>query len=97
MKIKKWLICPRGFEDNETTEEILKGAGRSLDQAYSHDIVGECIFEGEDGKMYVGTVEFVISEANPDYVKDLMDADAVLSKEPDFSGFEKGLKGDQEI
>jgi hypothetical protein len=47
--------------------------------------------------MYVGTVEFVISEANPDYVKDLMDADAVLSKEPDFSGFEKGLKGDQEI
>lgn len=36
---------------------------------------GEVVFEGEGGKVYVGTVEFMIGEANPDYVA------AVLNEE----------------
>jgi hypothetical protein len=33
------------------------------------------LFLGEDDKYYVGTVEFCISEANPDYVKDVLEQD----------------------
>ena len=51
-------------------------AGRRLDKNYAHDIMGEILFEAEDGKTYVGCVEFVIEEANPDYVKSVMEGDA---------------------
>ncbi len=76
MKIKKWLrdgnegFAAQGLDD---TDDILCAAGRLLDHACSHDIVGEVLFRGEDGKYYVGTVEFVIAEANPEYVKDVLE------------------------
>jgi len=75
MKIKRWL---RDGHDGlaeccEDTEELLEVAGNRLDDAQSWDIVGEVVFEGDDGKIYVGSVEFVIEEANPKYVQDLED------------------------
>ena len=79
MKIKRWIrdgneeFEKQGFDD---TEDILCAAGRLLDNAYSHEIVGEVLFEGEDGKFYTGTVEFVIAEADPEYVKEALDEDA---------------------
>ena len=77
IKIKRWLRDGNdglGGEDQDIydSDSLLDAAGRALDKAYSHDIVGECVFEGEDGKFYVGCVEFVISEANPDYVRELL-------------------------
>ena len=78
MKIKKWLRDGNdgylGKEVNDTNE-LLRRAGRALDQHYSHEIMGEILFEGEDGKMYVGCVEFIISEANPDYAKEVLEED----------------------
>ena len=76
MKIKRWIRDGEdalGAQGIENTEELLCAAGRKLDKAYAHDIVGECLFEGEDGKYYVGTVEFVIEEANPGYVEDCLE------------------------
>lgn len=74
MIIKKWLIDPEFNKDEcKTTNDLLNIAGRRLDKAYACDIVGDCVFEGEDGKNYVGTVEFVIEEADPDYIKSLLD------------------------
>jgi len=57
MKIIKWLVEPE-FDKNEcrNTEDLLNIAGRRLDKAYACDIVGNCIFKGEDGKTYVGNV-----------------------------------------
>ena len=79
MKIKRWIrdgneeFEKQGFDD---TEDILCAAGCLMDHAYSHEIVGEVLFEGEDGKFYVGTVEFVIAEANPDYARGVLDEEA---------------------
>lgn len=73
MNIKRWIRNGNsGLAYCNTEEALLESAGNLLDKAYSHDIVGEVLFEGEDGKMYVGTVEFVIAEANPEYVKDVL-------------------------
>ena len=76
LKIKKWLRS--GEFDPEslaTIQNILDDAGRMLDKAYSHDITGDCVFQGEDGKWYVGSVEFVVNRADPAYIKDLLTED----------------------
>ena len=54
---------------------LLDDAGQLLDSSFSHDICGEVVFEGEDGKIYVGTVEFSIAEINPKYLADLLKED----------------------
>ena len=79
MKVKNWIrdgnerFEAQGLDD---TEDILCAAGCLMDHAYSHEIVGEVLFEGEDGKFYKGTVEFVIAEADPDYVREVLDEEA---------------------
>jgi DNA-binding transcriptional MerR regulator len=78
MKIKKWLKTGHGNYDLDSvpdTDTLLERAVSSLDRAYAHDITGEVLFEGEDGKFYGGCVEFVISEANPDYVDEVLGND----------------------
>jgi hypothetical protein len=54
-------------------KDMLEQAGRLLDKSYAHDICGSVLFEGEDGKFYAGMVEFVIEEASPDYVAQVME------------------------
>jgi len=76
MRIERWIRDGHeGFESQkiEDTEELLEATGRLLDRAYSHDIAGEILFEGIDGKFYAGTVEFCIDEANPEYVKEALE------------------------
>jgi hypothetical protein len=71
MKIVKWIrdgndgLSASGLEDDD---DLLDAAGRALDHACSWDIMGEVLFLADDGKHYVGCVEFMISEANPEYV-----------------------------
>ena len=78
MKIKTWLRNgdPAFDDDVGTTEQLLQDAGRRLDKAYAQQIVGECLFIGEDDKVYVGTVEFCILEANPAYVKQVLEEES---------------------
>lgn len=77
MKIVKWIrdgndLNTCGLEDDD---DLLDAAGRALDKACSWDIMGEVLFLADDGKYYAGCVEFMITEANPDYVKDCLDED----------------------
>lgn len=75
IKIKRWLcdghhvLSADGIED---TDDLLAAAGRALDKACSHDIMGEILFEGDDGNFYVGTVEFTVSLSDPDYVRETL-------------------------
>lgn len=61
-------LCP-------TTQQLLEVAGRRMDKACTHDVLGEVLFEGDDGKFYTGNLEFHISEAHPDYVKEILEED----------------------
>ncbi len=77
MKIAKWIRdgnLPSGIE---TTEELIEAAGRCLDSACATEAVGTCVFVGEDGKTYVGSVEFSYEEADPnsEFVKALLGDD----------------------
>lgn len=70
-KITRWV------QDGEigsvgTIDEVLEEAGRCLDAACSWDICGQVLFQAEDGKFYVGTVELVIAEANLDFLEDAL-------------------------
>lgn len=76
-RIKKWIRTGE-LDENDlpmTVKGLLEDAGAALDSAYSHEIMGEILFEGEDGRVYVGSVEFVVVEANPDYVKAIEEED----------------------
>lgn len=57
----------------QTVQDILHITGRRLDKACVEDIVGSVLFEGVDGKFYVGNVEFEILEANPLYVAGVLE------------------------
>lgn len=75
-KIKNWLAdgnCNLEEQGIETVEELLEAAGRLMDKAYAQDIVGHVIFEGEDGKFYKGTIQFVLDEMDDDEVKEAKD------------------------
>jgi hypothetical protein len=73
MKIKRWISTGHLGEEPVSEEDLLEQAGRLLDKSCSHEICGEVAFEGEDGKIYVGTVEFCIAEAADWYAKELQE------------------------
>jgi len=71
MKITKWIRTGELNDSITTKEELLESCGDLLDASCSSEILGEVVFEADDGKTYVVTVEAVISEANPEYLEDL--------------------------
>lgn len=73
LKVKRWLRTGE-IDPNCATEEdeIIACCGHLLDRACSHDILGELMFEADNGKIYVVTVEAMIAEANPEYAKDVL-------------------------
>jgi hypothetical protein len=72
IRVKKWIRTGELNSRNRTQASILDNCGRLLDDACSHEILGEVVFLGTDGKYYVICVEAVIGVANPEYVKDLL-------------------------
>jgi hypothetical protein len=66
-----------------TREEIIELACECLNAANSWDICGEVLFLGNDGRHYVGTVEFVIAPGNPVYVQDALKSKADEGDEED--------------
>ena len=77
MEITKWIQTGNDtdLEDlcDDSTEILMSIAGRKLDKSCAHEIMGPVMFEADDGKTYVGTVEFVLAEANPEYVKQVLE------------------------
>ena len=55
-----------------TVQDLYEQAGNLLDRA-CRDICGYCLFEGEDGKFYLGTVEFLVDQVDPDFVKSTLE------------------------
>lgn len=86
LQVKRFLRT--GNTDPRNLQDLLDEAGSLLDEANSHDIVGEVVFEGTDGKYYVGTVEFCIGEINPDYLQNILNEDAM--EEGDSQGAQHG-------
>jgi hypothetical protein len=60
----------------KTSRDIINASLPILDSANAADICGTVLFQGTDGKFYTGTVEFVISEANPEYVANTLENQA---------------------
>ena len=71
--VKKWIKSGELNEDCVTQEDVLSNCGRLLVDSCSHEILGEVLFEGTDGKYYVITTEAMIQEANPEYVKEALE------------------------
>ncbi len=72
LKVKKWLRTGELSGKNKEISAIMEECGNFLDYACSSEILGEVVFMGNDGKPYVITVEAVIQEANPEYIKEIL-------------------------
>jgi len=72
LTVKRWIRCGELDEKQTEQDDILDDCGQLLDKVYTHEILGEVLFEAEDGKMYTITVEAVIGEANPQFAKDIL-------------------------
>lgn len=72
IRVKKWIRHGELNPHNHKQASILEECGRLLDSACTSEILGEVLFEGTDGKHYVITVEALIQEANPEYVKQIL-------------------------
>jgi hypothetical protein len=74
LRVEQWLYSgclSSGVERvGVSFDEVLSDAGRLLDQGDACEIVGEVLFQGTDGQWYTLTVEAVIAQADPDYVRD---------------------------
>ena len=77
MKITEWLdegnLSGNVHDEIKDTDQLMEAAGRALDACYSHEIVGNVIFKGEDGEYYVMTVEAIIGKANPDFIREFLE------------------------
>jgi len=56
--------------DPVTEDDLLQQAGRLLDKAYAHEILGDVLYVTDDGQWKVATVEVVLGEAHPSYLRD---------------------------
>jgi hypothetical protein len=66
-----------------TVHDLYEQAGGMPDRSCCWDHCGEYVFEGEDGHHYVGTVEFVINQANAKYVQEVLEE---IACEQEFDG-----------
>ena len=72
LKIVKWLRTGELSEGDWNFRSLIESLGNLLDHACSHDIFGDIIFVAEDGLTYVASVEGVIEQADPGYVKEIL-------------------------
>ena len=56
-------------------EDLITAASRALEKSYSHEILGDVIFEAEDGKTYMGVVSFELIEPTPEYLETILEDD----------------------
>jgi len=73
LKIKKW-ICSGKFsvKNKQTIGDVIEEAGYLLDGVEASEIVGKVLFKASDGKYYTATVEVLVYEAHPQFVKDIL-------------------------
>lgn len=72
LKVKRWIQTGNLDHKHKHEDDILDDCGRLLDKAYSHEIIGDVVFQATNSKYYVITVEAVISRCAPEYLHDLL-------------------------
>lgn len=80
MNIKQWILNGE-MDEHKNTDTLLEQAGAKLDDAYAWDICGENLFLGEDGEFYVGHVEYTVTKADPDYVRQTLEDGTGIDQE----------------
>ena len=65
--------------------DIYTQASALLDAANSTDILGRVLFKADDGKYYCVTVEAMLYEANPLWVKDVLEERIANGKKENVS------------
>lgn len=55
-----------------TVQDLYVAAGRLLDKAQSHEILGDVLVVAANGKTYAMTVEACLAEADADYVEEIL-------------------------
>ncbi len=73
IRIKKWLR--NGEFEVSPDMDVQDLYDQSDDILDNTDSVGECVFQGDDGEWYVGTVEFHIEQIHPAYLAALQAED----------------------
>lgn len=73
-----WIATGNDGDEYKDVQELYNACGDALDRACSWDIMGQVLFEGEDGVVYTLCVEGVISEANLEYVKEVKEEQNAL-------------------
>jgi hypothetical protein len=73
MKVQRWLRTGNISNEANDTDAILDESGGLLDDACAYEILDSPVFQGDDGKYYVVTLEASIAEANSAFVKGLLD------------------------
>ena len=94
LKIKRWLRKGEFSEDAKTIGDIIYEAGELLDGCEAHEIVGQNMFQAEDGKWYTATVEVIVNRANPESVKELL-KEKLLEKNGSGEMRKLGAKGEE--
>ena len=72
IKVKRFISKGELDGLEQDTDDILESCANALDGCESHEILGTVLFEGNDGKFYTVTVEAVIGEADPEFVKETL-------------------------
>ena len=72
-KIKRWVFDGELDGSKKDLDDVMDDCAVLLNKSYATDILGEVLFEGDDGKHYVITTEALVGEANPNYLKDALE------------------------
>lgn len=74
LEIKRWISKGEfDTDDIGNVGHIYEQAGNLLDHHCSGEILGTVLFEGVNGKYYTISVEGVLGEANPEWVKEMLE------------------------
>ena len=72
IKVKRFISKGELDGKEKDSAAILDSCCDLLDNCESHEILGQVLFEGQDGKFYTVTVEAVIGPASKAYVRQVL-------------------------
>lgn len=72
MKVSRWLRTGELSGNAITIKQVIDECASVLDDVNAAEIIGPAAFVGTDGKVYIVTVEAIISEAARDYAAELL-------------------------
>jgi len=90
IKVKRFVSKGELDGTEKDSAAILDSCCNLLDNCESHEILGQVLFEGQDGKFYTVTVEAVIGPASKDFARQVMDEAAEKAEEEALDNADRG-------